>query len=66
MYMVIHERKNNVPLIESGKTKSEIIAIVDKVTRKADYLVFNMYYNITENLAILALKSLEKINRQKS
>lgn len=35
------EEKNNVPLIKSGQIISEIIAIVDKVTRKANHLVFN-------------------------
>lgn len=40
------EEKINVPLIESGKIMSEITAIVDKVTRKADRLIYNTTTNI--------------------
>lgn len=50
------EENNNVPLMESGKIMSEIIAIVDKVTRKADRLVFNTTTNIAENFMSLVAK----------
>lgn len=48
--------KNNVPLMESGKIMSEIIAIVDKVVRKADCLVYNTTTNIAENFMSLVAK----------
>lgn len=48
--------KDNVPLMESGKIMSEILAIVDKVTRKADRLVFNTTTNIAENFMSLVAK----------
>ncbi|KAF0747565.1 YqaJ domain-containing protein, partial [Aphis craccivora] len=48
--------KDNVPLMESGKIMSEILAIVDKVTRKADRLVFNTTTNIAENFMNLVAK----------
>lgn len=48
--------KDNVPLMESGKMMDEIISIVDKVTRKADRLVFNNTTNIAENFISLVAK----------
>jgi len=42
--------------MESGKIMSEILAIVDKVTRKADRLVYNTPTNIAENFMSLVAK----------
>lgn len=49
------KEKNNVPL-KSGKIMSEIIAIIEKVTRKADLLVFNTTTNLVENFMSLVAK----------
>lgn len=50
------EEKNNVPLMENRNILSEIIAIVDKVVRKADRLVYNITTNIAENFMSLVAK----------
>jgi hypothetical protein len=44
-FLLSHLASPPLPLMESGKIISEIVAIVDKVTRKADRLVFNTTTN---------------------
>lgn len=50
------DKKNHVPLMKSGKIMSEILATVDKVTRKADRLVYNTTTNIAENFMSFVAK----------